>query len=199
MRYLILAGFLFGILSAKAQKFSSEVFHEGYLVSSEQDTIRGQIKYDMETNIVQLIRNNVVKTYSSHNLFYFEIYDQIQNNYRQFYSIPYNVEYNYKIPIIFEVVYEGPLSLLAREAIVQQTVNSGYGYSMGSFVQTILKQTFFFLDKKGNIKQFSGKKADLLMIMRDKSSKVKDFIKKNHLRVDDLKDLIRITAYYNAL
>lgn len=188
-----------GLTGAYAQEFSSDVWHDGYLIDTDQDTIRGLIKYDMETNIVQLIQGNVVKTYSSHKLFYFEIYDKILDNYRQFYSIPYSVNYNYEIPIIFEVLYEGPLSLLAREAIVQESVSNTSAYWGGSYVRDTVHYTFYFLSKNGEIKMYTGRKADLLAIMSRHSSDVKSFIKKNRLKTDELRDLIRITAFYNAI
>lgn len=186
--------------SASAQKFSSELWHDGYLVSTDQDTLNGSIKYDMETNIVQVLQGNIVKTFSSHKLFYFEIYDQLLENYRQFYSIPYNVNYNYEIPILFEVLYEGPLSLLAREEIVQETVNNSSAYwAASTYIRDVVSYTFFFLDKEGNIDLFTGKRNDLLQIMRKHQSEVKNFVKKNRLKTDEVPDLIRITAFYNSL
>lgn len=201
MKKLLLTLFFLNLLLiSKAQEFSSKVWHNGYLITTEQDTIRGKIKYDMETNIVQLIKDNVVKTYSSHNIFYFEIFDTVVKNYRQFYSIPYHVDYNYETPIIFEVLYEGPLSLLSREAIVQETVNSNSAfYSGGSYVRDKISHTFYFLDKQGNITLFSGKRNDLFTIMARKSRQIKEFVKENRLKTDEIRDLIRITAFYNSI
>ncbi|MEQ9302490.1 MAG: hypothetical protein RJQ14_01140, partial [Marinoscillum sp.] len=118
---------------------------------------------------------------------------------RQFYSIPYNVNYNYKIPIIFEVLYEGPLSLMAREAIVQENVSNNSAYWGGSFLMDVVSYTYYFLDKEGNMDVFTGKKADLLEIMSKHSRDVKDFIKQNKLKTDEIRDLIRITAFYNSI
>lgn len=192
----LLAG---GFFTSRAQEFSKELWHDGFLVTTDDDTVRGLLKYDMEANVVQLIQNNVVKTFSSHKVFYFEIFDKLVKNYRQFYSIPYSVNYDYEIPIIFEVLYEGPLSLLSREAVVQETVSNSSAYWAGSYVRDVLSHTYYFLDKEGNIKRYTGKKNDLLGIMSRKSGDVKGFIKKNKLKTDELRDLIRITAFYNSI
>lgn len=200
MKHFIFSLFLVISLRASAQQFSNEVWHDGFLVTTEDDTLRGLIKYDMEANIVQLIVDNaVVKTFSSHKTFYFEIFDKVVENYRQFYSIPYQVNYNYTIPIFFEVLYEGPLSLLAREAIVQETVPNSSAYWSGSYTREMVSYSFYFLDKDGNIKLFSGKKADLYAIMSRKLNDVKNFVKKNKLKIDEVRDLIRITAFYNSI
>ncbi len=191
---------LISAFTVNAQEFSKDSWHNGYLVTTSGDTVRGLVKYDLEANIVQLIRSNVVKTYSSHKVFYFQIYDQIVDNYRQFYSIPYRVANDYEVPVIFEVLYEGPLSLLAREAIAQETVNNSSAYwGGGGYIRTVVQYTFYFLDKKGTIKVFSGKRADLLMIMSSHQSEVKKFIKDNRLKIEDIRDLIRITAFYNSI
>lgn len=199
MRRLIFVLLLGGFFVTKGQEFSNEVWHDGFLVTTSDDTVRGLLKYDMEANVVQLIQQNVVKTFSSHKIFYFEIFDNLVKNYRQFYSIPYNVNYDYKIPIIFELLYEGPLSLLAREAIVQETVSNSAAYWAGSYVRDKVAYTFYFLDKQGNIQRFTGKKSELFGIMAKKSGDVKSFIKKNRLKTDNLRDLIRITAFYNSI
>lgn len=181
-------------------QFSNEVWHEGFLVTTEDDTLRGLIKYDMEANIVQLIINkSKVQTFSSHKIFYFEIFDKVVKAYRQFYSIPYEVNYNYTIPIIFEVLYEAPLSLLSREAVVQENVPNSSIYWSGTVLQDRMMKTFYFLDKKGNIQLFTGKRSELLTIMARKSGDVKNFIKKNNLKTDEVRDLIRITAFYNSI
>lgn len=200
MRKLLFIVFLLAsAVSIKAQEFSSEVWHDGFLVTTDEDTLRGLVKYDMESNIVQVIQNQVVKTYSSHKVFYFEIYDKIVSSYRQFYSIPYNVNYNYKIPIIFEVLYEGPLSLMARESIVQENVSNNSAYWGGSFLMDVVNYTFYFLDKEGNMDIYTGKKGDLLEIMSKHGRDVKNFIKQNKLKTDEVRDLIRITAFYNSI
>ena len=46
---------------------------------------------------------------------------------------------------------------------------------------------------------FSGRKKELLEIMKDKSKYVKEYIKEYKLQVDEIHDLIRITAFYNSI
>lgn len=187
-------------LGLTGQQFSSEVFHEGFMVTTDQDTIKGDLKYDLDANILTIISRGRTKSFSSHKVFYFEIFDQILNNYRQFYSIPYTVNIDYKIPVFFELVYEGKLSLMAREHIVSQTVNTSSAYWGGGNTQRlVIKYSYYFMDSKGNITFFTGKKKDLLLFMRKKQSDIKKFIKENKLDTDEMADLVRITAFYNSI
>lgn len=187
-------------VAALGQRFSSEVFHKGFLVTSQKDTLQGSIKYDLEANVLTVVGKGKTKSFSSQKVFYFEIFDEILENYRQFYSIPYNVNFDYKIPVFFEVVYEGKLSLLRREQIVVRSVNNTSAYwGGGSVRQTVIEYSYFFLDDKGKITFFNGKKKDLLRFMSKKQTEVRQFIKENRLETDRSSDLVRITAFYNSI
>lgn len=197
---LILGALLLGINVVYSQRFSSEVFHEGFMITVEKDTLKGDLRYDLEANVLTIIYQGKTKSFSSHKVFYFEIYDKVMNNYRQFYSIPYTVNYDYKIPVFFEVVYEGKLSLLRREQIVVQSVNTTSAYwGGGSTLQNVIKYSYYFLDDKGNITYYSGRKKDLLSIMSRKQNAVKEYIKENKLDTDEIADLIRITSFFNSI
>lgn len=200
MRYIFISIFISFTLSLSAQTFSSDFFHEGFMVTTQKDTIKGSLKYDLDANILTVIHEGRTKSFSSHKVFYFEIFDSILNNYRQFYSIPFKVNFDYKIPVFFELVYEGKLSLMAREHIISQTVNNSSAYwGGGNSTRLVIEYSFYFMDSEGEITYYSGKKKELLTLMRKKQSDVKDFIKDNRLNTDRMADLVRITAFYNSI
>ena len=150
--FFVFVTLLLGSSICFGQEFPSEMVHEGELVLLDGDTLRGQIKYDLENDLIQIVVNETVQTYSSRKILFFSIYDKTVDMFRNFYSIPYEVQPNYEIPILFEVLYEGKLSLLAREAIVTETVPQ-YSYMYRSSVnmtRTRLDYEYYFLDDKGN-------------------------------------------------
>ena len=153
MRYIFSILFLSIIIStATAQDFPSELLHEGKVTLANGDTLSGNIKYDMENDLIQIVYKGTIQTYSARKLMYFTIYDNTVDMFRTFYSIPYEIERNYERPLLFEVLYEGKLSLLAREKIVTETVPQ-YSYAYRSSVnmtRTKLDYEFFFLDHKGH-------------------------------------------------
>ncbi|MEX2336791.1 MAG: hypothetical protein WD555_05930 [Fulvivirga sp.] len=184
----------------QAQKFPSELWHDGRLVLLEGDTLKGQIKYNLETDLVQFTADNrTIKTYTGRKLLFCEIFDQTVNRYRQFYSIPYSMNGDYKAPVIFEVLFTGEhLSLLSKEAVEYQVTNYPYALS-GTYSRLELVYTHYFLKPDGSIMQFFGKKRDLLRVMNKKSGQMKEFIKGNKIRPDDRADLVKAVAYYNSL
>jgi hypothetical protein len=198
--FLLLVCFVITI-HVTGQDFPSEMMHEGQAVLISGDTLKGQIKYDFENDLIQIVVNGTIQTFSARKILYFRIYDASVEMHRNFYSIPYEVQPNYEIPLIFEVLYEGRLSLLAREQIVTETVPQ-YSYAYRSSVnmtRTRLDYEFYFLDQKGNFVKYNLKKPELFELMSRKEPQIKSYIKKNKLKTDSRRDLVRITAYYNAL
>ena len=70
-----------------SQKFPSDIWHKGLLVTNEGDTIKGNLKYDFELQSIQLDDGETLKAFNVNNLFFFEIYDETIRDYRQFYSL----------------------------------------------------------------------------------------------------------------
>ena len=114
--------------------------------------------------------------------------------------MPFNLTDDYKSSLIFEVVFEGQMTLLARESIVNKTsqYNSQY-WSGGNYTRQVLTYDFYFLDNKGNITFYTKKKRDLINILSNKRSEIDKYIRKNSLKVDRKRDLARIISYYNAI
>ncbi len=205
--FLVL-GFIMATI-ASAQEFPSEIWHNGKVVLLSEDTITGQLKYDFQNDLVQVNIQNVLQTYSARKILYFQLYDETIKTYRHFYALPYNVQANYKVPILFEALFEGKLSLLCREEIVTESMPNynTYPYSPYSYPgnqyynqsRTRLKYTYFFLDQNGEIRMYNLKKNELMSFFPKYQQEVKQYIKKNKLEHDSIRDLVRLTAYYNAL
>lgn len=187
-------------LVAKSQTFPSEVWHEGKVALLEEDMVEGLVKYDLENNLVQVNVGNTIQTYSGRKILFFEIFDEAIGAYRTFYALPYQVQSNYETPVLFEVVYEGDLTLLCREYIEQENIpQMGYYSRNNMYTRLRLDFHYYFLNEEGKITQYSLKKKDLLDIMKRHAPEVKQFMKKYRLRYDRREDLARVTAYFNEL
>ncbi|MGB3465933.1 MAG: hypothetical protein WBA74_11715, partial [Cyclobacteriaceae bacterium] len=190
-KYLLsLLGILFLTLftEAHAQRFSSDFWHPGFIVTAKQDTVRGELKYDMETNSIQLKGDGKIYSFSSHTILICEFYDKTIDNTRRFYSMPYEINKGFKSRVLFELLFEGPTSLLSREEIVQEATNAvgNFGGPGSTIMRDRLKYIFFFLNNKGEIQYYSGKRSELLELMGKKASMVKSFIRQNKLKTDEV-------------
>lgn len=185
-----------------AQDFPSELWHQGVLVLVNEDTLSGKIKYNLEQDLVQVESGEKTYTFSGKKVFYFQIYDETVDAYREFYTLPYALINQYEAPIFFEVLVEGKLTLLCREAIITKTVSDNninpYGSSM-AISRDVLVYTYYFLDNLGNITKYSMKKRDLLRVLQKRADKIDQYMKVNHLKADKRYDLSRIISFYNGI
>ena len=191
---------VFLLLSSEVvgQPWPSELWHDGKLVLDSGDTLKGQIKYDLKQDLIQYnVPNQRTDAFSSRKVVYFEIFDETVNPYRQFFALPYTNQAQYRTPVFFELLTEGKLTLLAREAVEFRTYTSPY--YLGSYSREVLVNHYFFLYDDGNIEEFKGSKSDLLSLMGKKSDDVEKYMKTNRLKIDDKYDFVKIVAYYNSI
>lgn len=199
---LFLLNISLGLNCALAQYFPSEVWHEGQVTLLSGEELKGKIKYNFEADLIQINVNNRMRTFSARKILFFEILDQELGRYRQFYALPYNIRPNYRVPMIFEVLYENTLTLMSREKVVQETIPQ-YGYysyfGNGPATRFRLDFDYYFLNSQGEIMPYTEKKDDLYQILGKHRDKVEQYVKENRLKHDRHRDLVRITAYYNSL
>ncbi|MBS1542112.1 MAG: hypothetical protein JST14_00630 [Bacteroidetes bacterium] len=197
MKFSWLAVLLLAAFSASGQRFPSEYWHEGKAVLEEGDTLRGNIKYDLQSDLIQLDQNNKLESFSARKVVYFEIFDKLSRRYRQFYSLPYATSGAYKAPVFFELLSEGKITLLCRESVEYRTYPSSF-YYYGSNTRLVLVYKFFLLTDRGSIEPFLGKRIDLISMMGNKGEEVEKFAKKNKLGVEDRNEFAQIVDYYNS-
>lgn len=181
-----------------AQNFAFELWHDGQIVLTSGDTLKGMVKYSVQQDLVEYTsRQEKVEAFTARKVLFFEIFDLSIKKYRQFFALPYSAAGSYRTPVFFELLEEGRMTLLAREALEYRTYN--YGFYGGSFTRLELVNKYFFLDDKGDIAEFTGNRNDLLDKMGRKAEDVEKYIRSNKLRFDDKYDFARIVAYYNSL
>jgi len=196
---LVTAAVLMNIsASVNAQDWPFELWHDGKIVLLDGDTLKGPVKYDLSQDILQLNLNNKIEAYSARKVLFFEIFDITVHRYRQFFALPFTSPAGYRAPVFFELLEEGKMTLLAREALESKSYSSPYYYG-GSYSRLVLVYKYFFLNDDGSIEPFTGSKNDLLDKMGKQAPDVEKFIKDNRLKYDDKYDFTKIVAYYNSL
>jgi hypothetical protein len=194
----LLAGILlFAPLRSFCQNWPFELWHDGKIVLDSGDTLKGLVKYDLQQDIVQFeFPSKKTEALSARKVLYFEIFDTSVNQYRRFFALPFTSSGNYKVPIFFELLEEGKITLLSREALEYRTYSSPY--FVGSYTRLVLVNKFFFLEENGDIVEFTGTRSDLLDKMGRRKEDVEKYIKSNHLRIEDKYDFAKIIAHYNS-
>lgn len=198
MRYLSLILLIISYTSASAQQFAMDLWHTGKTVLDSGDTLRGNLKYDLKNDILQVDLNNKLESYTARKVLFFEIFDETVKKYRLFYSLPYSTAGQYKAPIFFELLVEGKLTVLCRESFEYRTTSSPL-YYYGTYSRIMLINKYYLLKENGDIIEFQGKKSDWFDQMQSKKSEVAKYAKTNRLDMDEKYDLARVIDYYNSL
>jgi hypothetical protein len=182
---------------ASGQQFAFEFWHEGKIILDTGDTLKGTVKYDMQTDLLQFQVDNKHQSFSARKVLFFEIFDATVKQYRQFYSLPYSVSGGYKAPVFFELLTEGKITLLCREALEYRTYSPSF-YYYGTNTRLILVYRYFLLLENGDITEFTGKKNDWLDLMDKRADDVQHYAKSNRFNFDDRYELVKIISYYNT-
>ena len=190
--------FIFLAAAVHAQQFPSDLWHEGKIVLEEGDTLRGNVKYDLQNDLLQFEKGGGLESFTARKVLFFEIFDKTVKRYRQFYSLPYTTSGQYKAPVFFELVSEGKMTLLCRESLEYRSYPSSF-YYYGSTNRLILVNKFFLLNEKGFIEPFNGKKNDLIYLMGNQGDPVERYMKTNKLNIDHKYEFAQVVDYYNSL
>lgn len=197
-QFFLCLAFLTVTFCAAAQ-WSFEVWHEGKVVLESGDTLRGQVKYDLQQDLIQFTdKKGTVEAFTARKVLFCEIFDKIDGQYRQFYSLPYSTTSGYRTPIFFELIGEGKLTVLCRERLESQTSSSPYYYG-SSISRTVLVNKYYMLKENGDITDFSIRKADFMLLLGKHADHINDYMKDRKLRLDDKQELVKIIKYYNSL
>lgn len=195
--------FFFFVFLGKSQKLPQDMWHPGFIVLDKEDTLQGKIQYDFESNLVQFTSNETVKTFSSQNVLFFKFHCQFFKRVRSVYSIPYELKGRVKIPVFFEILEEGEITLMAREYVVIENnnrfANPIYRTNRSFGNREILTYNYFLLTGDGTIHKFSEKKRDLYEFFGKYKPEMEFYIKEKKLKVDRQGDLVAIMKYYNWL
>jgi len=180
-----------------AQQFPFEFWHEGRAILESGDTLKGKIKYDPQNDLIQLERNSKFETLTSRKVVFYEIFDAQQNNYRQFFALPYSPSGGYRTPSFFELLAEGKITLLCKESVEYRSSNAGFYY--GSVSRLVLVYKYFLLKEDGAIERVNGSKNDFIDMMGSRAEEVRKYMKANRLGLERKEEIGRVISYYNSL
>ena len=199
MKFLvfIVLGFCFTEINAQ-QRYSFEFWHDGKVVLESGDTINSKIKYNLQTDIIQTSVNKKVQAYSARKVLSFEIFDIVEKQYRQFYSMPFTTSAEYKSPIFFELLVEGKMTLLCRENLEYRTITNSFN-AFGNTQRLVMVYHYYLLKEDGEVVDVKDTKSIWLELMGNKQEQVHKYAKENKLDFDKKYELAKIVTYYNSL
>jgi hypothetical protein len=168
---------------------------EAYLQSGEK--MRGKIFYEIDKELLLVFNQGQIKTFTPNQIYKFLIIDNEAGTERWFYSLPLTTGNPTRRKYFFEIIHEGHFTFLRK----QRSRSDGFGAFVFDESRLAIYSGFFdyyFLIGRDlvKIKKF---RRDAMRLMVDHREKMENFIQKNGLQLNNIKDQVRILNYYSIL
>ena len=216
MRHLLILFLLSFSITSWAQRFPSDEWYQGETTLSSGEEVKGQIKYDLELETIQVELNGKINTYNASQVVFFSIKPNEERPNRLFYSLPFRNETGYARPKFFEVITQGEVSLIAREYIARQTQSTQGRPWIGAtrfdpmfnpdplwnnmpVTREFLAYKLFIVNPKGDIRELGNSKKEVLRAFDGYQSDLKKYIKQEKLNMESIADISMLVRYYNKL
>lgn len=202
--------FLFIVVAAPAySKGKDNTWRTGEVKLSNGDTLTGRLMYDLTYNVVKYQAQQELLVYPALHVAEFSFVDSASSTYRTFYSLPFNVQPDYKRLMFFEQLAEGKLSLFFRErkiridAILDDRIGippiNEPGLAL-PYAPKITVQEVYAADQWGNFYDLTENTEEvLLQLMQDHREVMKEYIRAKNLNLKKRDDALALVRYYNAL
>lgn len=187
------------------------------VILASGDTLYGSVAYHHNEEIIRLIlEDGTNQAFSPVGVQSFAVADE-RGNYRKRYRSYYwnrgNEYSNYQVPSFFEVLQEGPYTLVRREVLALRNqsmvpVFAGYGrnfdpttsgYYPGFHYQEANEDALYLLTPQKKIIPLYNPKKDLVKLFGDKYGFMKQFIQSRALSYEDTRDVMVMIDYFNQL
>ena len=202
-------------LYAYGQQLPQQIWHSGEIVLSNGEVISGKVKYNLETETVQLNADGMLKAFGVNQVREFTI-NEIRNQKKRVFQVflKYN-EAGFKRPHFFETLEQGEVSLFAREYVryapadFKSRSNRSMRPPMDNHsrklsksknqVKKELAHKLFILNKDGHMIPLGNSAQQVVSVLGQNQRLLRDFIDQEKLRMEDVNDVFRVVSYYQEV
>jgi hypothetical protein len=202
VRLLALGFFLLIITRLAAQDLTGEErFGRVFLKSGEQ--VEGLVQPNLDHNYLLVKLPDGTRAYNAWQVEAYILFDPFAGRFLTYYSLPYQHR-GKKADTFFELVQEGTLTLLNREADRVQDnpaaqVFPAMGYVGPAAWQRAKTEAFYVLGPADEVTRYYGGRKELLKMMPDHAEQVNHYIARHKLNLTEREDLKLVFSYYDAL
>ncbi len=187
---------------------SGSQWYDGAIVLNDGTELAGAISYS--DDVVQVHSSNTIKAFSTLQVRHFTFFDSEMQERRNFVPIDRFVTGKSIKPSFYEMVCQGPITLLRKETVSYELANEPYKErdlahdtrSLQRFQHDVHIQKrdfdYFFL-YEGGLNPLRNFKKDIRPILTTHAPAVNRFIETNSLNTKAIKDQEKIITFYNQL
>lgn len=170
-------------------------WHYGLIKLISGIQLKGDINFNPELDIVSLLKDGNIKSFTPNKVESFEFYDEEIEENRIFISLNYVQTSFYSSKIFFELLLPGKVSLVRR----YNTFNQFYSLKADALADNFGSYNYYAYANGTftNLKRF--KKQLLPLFRKEFEEEMIDFVGSNNLRLKRIEHQIVIIDYYNFL
>lgn len=177
-------------------------WNQGVIVLHSGEVIQGDLRYDQHLEVVQCQSGGITKAYTVLRVKYFRFQDQYMGIERRFIPIAFNPTSDYKHDAFFEVVTDGPITLLRKHSRWKHlAANPGFmcvNPELG-FSNQVIGFEYYVQQPEGLRKVKNFRKEFFPAIMQEHGEKINQFVRENQLKLFMMASQIIVVQYYNYL
>lgn len=193
------------------QGFDNESWLYGKVVLATGDSLEGAVIYYPAQDVVQIAsEDGIINSYSAVNVRYFSVSGVYDGKPQLFKSLLWrrdNRQGDFRVPVFFEQVCQGPLVLLKRYSGVKTAKSEEMATSLQlphAFPHFAtdgqeLQEVYYLLLGEEEIVQLRNHKRELQKLYGSKSGQMRQYVRTNNLDYNSSKDLMTIVNHYNSL
>jgi hypothetical protein len=187
------------LLAQPKYLFSKDYWHYGEVQMASGKKMPGYIKYQLDDNVISF-KNQAqgISTIASSKIKNFTIFDTLTKVNRRFCVLPVNQREFGTKSALFEVIYEGTISLVSREKIIDKPYRSTTQPKTVNQTYRGLEDDFYLVNERGKLKKFTNEQT-LALVVKDDLKAIKDFIKSNQLNLQNRKDFATLISHYDQI
>jgi hypothetical protein len=170
----------------------------GFMILKNHETLKGEITYNLQNDLVQIKIGDKIKTFTPFNVQYFQVYDESQQRNRFFTAIDANMEEKSRKgrKTFLEVLVKGEIIILQKEEVKSMPVYNILTSDI-SFTPAVEYSNFVYC--KDNIVEIKKFKRDVLPLMKDEEAKILKYIDSRNMDLNNFEHQLLIIDYYNYI
>ncbi|HNP95350.1 MAG TPA: hypothetical protein PKJ63_06965 [Cyclobacteriaceae bacterium] len=186
MRYLLALGLTISVFAAQCKE---PMWYEGVVVLESGELIKGNLSFPSFELVFAVTEQGERIALPANKIKLIRCYDPLLKANRRFDSFPVDEGY-LQTRKLFEVVVKGTVSVLRRPVNLYREISE----------IDHLDYNYYFVTASQSIKEFRDFASDGLSQMKiGVGDVITDYIRENHLRPNQMADIIMIVKFYNEL
>jgi hypothetical protein len=173
-------------------------WYPGVIILDNNEVMKGDISYDYSHDIVMCKNDDIIKTFTPHQVTAFKYFEKEENLFHHYVTLINEINPKYQQKAFYEVVLEGDINYVRkRNKYPAYNAKEGYLANRNPHLNQHKVCYEYFVQYEDELIKARRFKREVLPIMQNKERSLQTYMKEHQLRPYDIGDQIELVEYYN--